>query len=194
MKWLKELKHRFLLWWSPAYRYRYAIRIAGEAMIEGFMRGFFRTSNISFALIDGDSFNLFPKEVNMPESDLIAACIQLITLKGGVAVRVNSGMMVIKDEQGNKTRIFKGAGKGTSDILACYRGYFLAIECKMPKNKPTEAQEAFLASIGEAGGIGIVIWDINTLETLLEKLDKLFPFLDKLISRDEVYRREGIKP
>lgn len=55
--------------------------------------------------------------------------------------------------------------KGIADIIGIYNnpskghyGVFLAIEVKRPGLKPTEAQQDFLDSVNEAGGIGFVAW------------------------------------
>jgi Holliday junction resolvase len=41
---------------------------------------------------------------------------------------------------------------GVADLLACYQGYFVAIEVKRPGEHPTAIQARFLDSIREAGG------------------------------------------
>lgn len=60
------------------------------------------------------------------------------------------------------------ANNGTPDILACYRGRFVGIECKAGKNKPTALQLRNLERIEEAGGLALVINETN-----LEVLDDL---------------------
>lgn len=104
----------------------------------------------------------------MSEQDLVNAVIDLIRLRGGVATRINSGMQVI--DGGGKRRVVRGASAGTSDIIACYRGRYLAIECKVGRNKPTAAQELFLADVEAARGIALVAWDIETVVKTLEGL------------------------
>jgi len=46
---------------------------------------------------------------------------------------------------------------GVPDIIACYRGHFLAIECKAGFNKPTALQEREMAAIQKAGGSARVV-------------------------------------
>ena len=60
---------------------------------------------------------------------------------------------------------------GIPDITACLRGFFVAIECKAGKNKPTELQEREIAAIKEAGGIALVINETN-LHELKEVLEQ----------------------
>lgn len=62
---------------------------------------------------------------------------------------------------------------GIPDIIACYKGNFVAIECKAGKNKPTALQEAEMAKISKAGGVCLVVSEKNTEDVLklLETID-----------------------
>lgn len=46
---------------------------------------------------------------------------------------------------------------GVPDIIACYRGQFIGIECKAGKNTTTALQERELEAIRLAGGLSYVI-------------------------------------
>jgi Holliday junction resolvase len=50
---------------------------------------------------------------------------------------------------------------GVPDIVCCYNGVFVAIECKANGNKPTPLQEAQMQKIRQAGGYTIVINEEN---------------------------------
>lgn len=50
---------------------------------------------------------------------------------------------------------------GVPDIVVCYRGRFIGIECKAGKNKPTKLQYKNLHDIAAAGGISMVINEEN---------------------------------
>lgn len=50
---------------------------------------------------------------------------------------------------------------GVPDILACYRGRFIAIECKAGRGKPTALQLSNLNSIALAGGVALIINETN---------------------------------
>lgn len=66
-----------------------------------------------------------------------------------------------------------GWGKsGVPDIICCFRGYFVAIECKAGKNTTTELQERNLKEIREAGGIAVVVNEDNmhNISSLLQVL------------------------
>lgn len=55
-----------------------------------------------------------------------------------------------------------GYGKsGVPDIVVCFRGHFIGIECKSGSNKPTALQELNLQQIKDNGGESIVINEEN---------------------------------
>lgn len=61
---------------------------------------------------------------------------------------------------------------GVPDIICCYKGRFIAIECKAGKNKPTALQEREMRMIQDTGGYALVINEENIADvrTLLETL------------------------
>ena len=61
---------------------------------------------------------------------------------------------------------------GIPDIIACYKGIFLAFECKAGSNKPTALQLRELDNIRNAGGIAVVINETNveTVRTIIAQL------------------------
>jgi len=63
---------------------------------------------------------------------------------------------------------------GVPDIVCCYRGVFVAIECKAGSNKPTPLQEAEMAKIRQAQGFVLVVNETNIADviTMLERIDK----------------------
>lgn len=72
------------------------------------------------------------------------------------------------------------AGYGSSgipDIIACYKGQFIAIECKAGKNTPTALQEKNLTQIAEAKGYALVINEDNlhVLEMILNEIGNKYP-------------------
>ena len=62
---------------------------------------------------------------------------------------------------------------GVPDIIACYKGRFIAIECKAGKGKTTALQEKNLGSITVSGGIALVINEdnIDDISTQLDIID-----------------------
>lgn len=77
------------------------------------------------------------------------------------------GAYVVKVVASNKS--------GTPDILACYRGIFLAIEVKRPETKTnvSELQEYNIKKIKEAGGVAIVSWDLDAVKATIENINSM---------------------
>lgn len=59
---------------------------------------------------------------------------------------------------------------GVPDILVCYKGRFIGIECKANGGKPTKLQLANLQAIRDAGGQAFIIDEHNlfSLNQLME--------------------------
>jgi Holliday junction resolvase len=58
---------------------------------------------------------------------------------------------------------------GVPDIVACYKGRFIGIECKAGNNKPTALQQKNLNDIMKAGGFSLVIneGNVDALENVM---------------------------
>lgn len=50
---------------------------------------------------------------------------------------------------------------GIGDIVGCYCGGFFMIECKAAKGKTTALQERELQKVRDAGGIALVVNEVN---------------------------------
>lgn len=59
---------------------------------------------------------------------------------------------------------------GIPDIIACYKGLFIGIECKVGKNKMSDLQEKHRDEILAAGGIHILAYSLNDVIKVLKKL------------------------
>lgn len=64
---------------------------------------------------------------------------------------------------------------GVPDIVCCFNGKFLALECKADGNNPTALQAREIDRINDAGGIAIVVRDTD-----YELFDKLLTDMAKL--------------
>ncbi len=106
----------------------------------------------------------------MSEQDLVNQIIDYLTRINAVATRINSGKIIITGKDGHR-RAFNGAPKGTSDILACIHGRYVAIECKLEGETTTPEQVEFLAKVGRAGGIAIVAY---SLDDVINSLANIF--------------------
>lgn len=60
------------------------------------------------------------------------------------------------------------AHNGTPDFLCCVNGWFVGIEAKAGKGRPTALQSVRLEEIRKAGGVSVVVNEKN-----LEELDQM---------------------
>lgn len=111
--------------------------------------------------------------IPMSEMQLVAVIIEYLRWRGVLALRINSGKLVLDGSSGtrHKPRVFRGAPPGTSDIIGCLpNGRFLAIECKTGKNKPTQLQQVFLTMVRASGGIAFVAYSLDDVIAQIEPL------------------------
>jgi Holliday junction resolvase len=62
---------------------------------------------------------------------------------------------------------------GVPDIVCCYKGKFIGIECKANGNKPTALQQSNLEEIVNNGGIAIVVDETSVfnLKQIIEETE-----------------------
>ncbi len=60
---------------------------------------------------------------------------------------------------------------GVPDILACYKGQFIAIEVKNETGKTSQLQDINLKLIRDAGGIAIVARSVEDVEEVISFID-----------------------
>lgn len=61
---------------------------------------------------------------------------------------------------------------GAPDIIVCYKGKFIGVECKAGKNQPTALQESHLSNIEKCGGHALVIRETN-IDSLRDLFDSI---------------------
>lgn len=97
----------------------------------------------------------------MKETQLVHNIIDYLNYRQYFVQRTNSGSVRFKDSSG-RSNFIKLAHAGTSDITGCTPdGKFIAIECKIGRNKPTALQEAYLEEIKKRGGIAIIAYSLD---------------------------------
>lgn len=73
-------------------------------------------------------------------------------------------------------KIFGGGfqSAGIPDILACYRGYFVAIEVKSPtgKGRASDIQKLKIKAIREAGGVAFITDNLEEVYRIIDYIDK----------------------
>jgi Holliday junction resolvase len=64
---------------------------------------------------------------------------------------------------------------GVPDLTGCYKGRYFGVEVKTPqtKNNVSKLQQYNLDKIVDAGGFGIVAWEIEQIEKLLEEINAI---------------------
>lgn len=61
---------------------------------------------------------------------------------------------------------------GVSDLLVCYKGFFIALELKVGSYQPDPLQITYLQKVREAGGFGLLLRDtLQELMVLLSCID-----------------------
>lgn len=59
---------------------------------------------------------------------------------------------------------------GIPDIIVCYKGKFIAFECKLPGRNPTILQKITINKIIRAGGIARVVTSIEQVKEIIENI------------------------
>lgn len=61
---------------------------------------------------------------------------------------------------------------GVSDLLVCYKGYFIALELKVGNYQPDPLQISYLQKVRDSGGFGLILRDtLQELMVLLSCID-----------------------
>jgi len=58
---------------------------------------------------------------------------------------------------------------GIPDIIICYQGRFIALECKSKNRKPTVLQQITINKINRAGGTAVVVYCLDEVKELLKQ-------------------------
>lgn len=100
------------------------------------------------------------------ESVVLRACLDFLGLAGVFAWRANNGGVF--DPARRRFRSFHGM-PGVADILGILppNGRLLACETKRPGGKLSVAQEAFLNTVRQLGGLAVVVSDVGQLQAAL---------------------------
>ena len=105
------------------------------------------------------------------------ACLDYLRLRGCFCWRVNQGAMTVTSDKGVRRFIRFSHQKGISDIVGMTAdGKFIAVECKIAPNKPTDDQRTFLQDVYAHDGIAIVAYEVEHLEPAFSPCVKLSGF------------------
>lgn len=59
---------------------------------------------------------------------------------------------------------------GIPDLIVCYKGKFIAFECKRPGGKPTLLQKITMNKIGKAKGIAKIVTSVEQVREVIERI------------------------
>lgn len=111
----------------------------------------------------------------MTEQQLVNYALGYLNGAGHFVWRNNSGVSRSRytSKSGvTKDRMWRAGIKGGSDIIGISKsGHFIAVECKIGRNKPTELQLAFLAEIGNRRGYACVAYTTDDIDRLIKLLE-----------------------
>ncbi len=102
----------------------------------------------------------------MKETALVQQVITYLNFKGHFAWRNNTG--ATRAGKFNE-RFIRFGLPGSADIFGVDKatGRFIAIECKVGRNKPTALQEDFLEQVRKRNGIAVVAYNLTDVEGIL---------------------------
>ncbi len=60
---------------------------------------------------------------------------------------------------------------GVPDIICCYKGRFLGMECKLPGGRLTELQKRAIRKINLAGGIARRVESVADAQAIIQQVD-----------------------
>ena len=60
---------------------------------------------------------------------------------------------------------------GVPDIICCYKGRFLGLECKLPGGRPTKLQKRAIEKINRAGGVACRVESVEDVKRVIERVD-----------------------
>ena len=60
---------------------------------------------------------------------------------------------------------------GVPDIICCYKGRVLGLECKRPGGRLTELQKRAIEKINRAGGIACRVESVEDVKRVIERVD-----------------------
>ena len=60
---------------------------------------------------------------------------------------------------------------GIPDIICCYKGHFLGLECKLPGGRLTELQKRTIEKINRAGGVACRVESVEDVKCVIAHVD-----------------------
>ena len=60
---------------------------------------------------------------------------------------------------------------GIPDVICCYKGRFIGLECKLPGGRLTELQKRAIEKINHAGGVACRVESVEDVKRVIERAD-----------------------
>ena len=60
---------------------------------------------------------------------------------------------------------------GIPDVICCYKGRFIGLECKLPGSRLMELQKRAIEKINRAGGIACRVESVEDVKRVIERVD-----------------------
>ena len=60
---------------------------------------------------------------------------------------------------------------GIPDIICCYKGRFISLECKLPGGRLTELQKRAIEKINHAGGVACRVESVEDAKRVIKRVD-----------------------
>lgn len=61
---------------------------------------------------------------------------------------------------------------GIPDLIVCYKGRFIGLECKVGKNTATALQQQTIRQILKAGGYAVVVKNVCEVKAIIQAFEK----------------------
>lgn len=61
---------------------------------------------------------------------------------------------------------------GIPDLIVCYKGRFIGLECKVGKNTATALQQQTIQQILKAGGYAVVVKSVSEVKEIIQAFEK----------------------
>lgn len=103
----------------------------------------------------------------MKETQLVRQILDYTKYRHLLFWRNQSGLVRTQNKYGQQHMMKLGLA-GSPDIIGCYKGRFIGVECKVGKNTPTELQEGFGQQLVANGG---EYWLVYDLDEFIKKLE-----------------------
>lgn len=78
----------------------------------------------------------------------------------------------IDPKTGRERTVTHGLGVGSSDLIGCYNGRFIALEIKTATGRVSSEQLGFLACVRANGGFGAIVRSVEDAKAAIERASK----------------------